>query len=61
MALANNEPIVFGVHAIASDCHGATIEQTPLKVCPKGFSQGNPNIILPLQEFDVACDWLEQP
>ena len=29
-------------------------------VHPEGFSRGNPNIIIPLQEFDATCDWLEQ-
>lgn len=32
----------------------------PAKVCPKDFSRGNPDIILPLQEFGVACYWLEK-
>ena len=60
MAPASDEPVVSSVHAIASDFHGAATEQMPSQVCAKGFSQGNPNKILPLQEFDAACDWLEQ-
>ncbi len=60
MALASGEPVVSGVHVVASICHGTASEQTLEQVCPEDFSRGNPNIILPLQEFDAACDWLEQ-
>lgn len=60
MALTSGEPVVSGVHVAASDCHGAASEQTPAQICPEGLSRGNPDIVLPLQEFDAACDWLEQ-
>ena len=61
MAPASSDPVVdTGVHVAASESHGATIEQTPLQICPEGFSRCNPDIILPLQEFDTTCDWLEQ-
>ena len=60
MSPASDEPVVSSVHTTASDYHGATIEQTPMQVCPEGFSRGNPDIILHLQEFDVECDWLEK-
>ena len=59
MALAKGDPVVSGVHAAASDCHGATSEQMPTQVCLESLSRGNPDIIFPLQEFDAACDWLE--
>ena len=60
MAPASGEPLVTGVHATTSDCHGASSEQATLQICTKGVSRGNPNIVLPLQEFDATCDWLEQ-
>ena len=56
MAPASSEPVVSSIHATASDCHATALEQTPSQVCLEGFSRGNPNIILPLQEFDAACD-----
>ena len=59
MAPASGDPVVIGVHATASDCHSA-FEQTPSQVRSKGFPWGNPDIILPLQEFDAACELLEQ-
>ena len=60
MALASGDPVVTGVHTAASDYHGASSEQMPLQVHLEGLPQGNPNIILPLQEFDATCDWLEK-
>ena len=60
MAPTSGDPIVTGVHATASDCHGASSEQMASQVCAEGFPWGNPDIILPLQEFDAACEWLEQ-
>ena len=59
MAPASGDPVVSGVHTTASDCHGVAFEQTPAQVCPEGLSRGNPDIVLPLQEFGAACDWLE--
>ena len=60
MAPNSGEPFVTSVHTTASDCHGASSEQATPQICAEGFPRGNPDIILPLQEFDDACDWLEQ-
>ena len=59
MASTNGDPVVSSVHIAASDYHGTASEQMPMQVCPECFSQVNPDIILPLQEFDATCDWLE--
>ena len=56
MAPASGDPFVSGVHATALDCHGAASEKMLAQVCREGLSRGNPDIVLPLQEFDVACD-----
>ena len=48
MASTNCDPVVDISACIAtSDSHGTSIEKT---------SQGNLDIILPLQEFDAACE-----
>ena len=60
MAWANGDPVVTSTHIAPLDCHCASSKQATLQVCAKGVSQGNPDIILPLQEFDATCDWLEQ-
>ena len=61
MALTSGDPIVdTNMHVAASESHATSIEQNSLQVCPESFSQGYYDIILPLQEFDVACDSLEQ-
>ncbi len=60
MALVWSDPVIdIGVHVAILKNHGASIKQTSLQIHPKGLSWGNPNIILPLQEFDTTCDWLE--
>ena len=61
MVPASCNPVVdTAIYVATLDSHGTSIEQTSSQVRPEGFSWGNPDIILPLQEFDVACDWLEQ-
>ena len=60
MALASGDPVVSSVHAVASDCHGASSKQMPTQVHSKILPRGNPDIILPLKVFDAACEWLEQ-
>ena len=59
MTLASSDPVVSSVHTATSDYHGTTLETIPMQVCPEGLSRGNLDIILPLQEFDAACDWFE--
>ena len=60
MALTSGDPVITSVHATTLDCHGASSEQTPSQVHPESLPRGNPDIILPLKEFDAACDWLEK-
>lgn len=61
MALASYDRAVdTSVHVVASEIHGASIQNMSLQVHPEGFSRRSPDIILPLQEFDSACEWLEQ-
>ena len=61
MSPTSYDPVVdTSVHDVSLERHGGFIEQTSLQVHPKGLPWGNIDIILPSQEFDVTCKWLEQ-
>lgn len=62
MAPVKFSPIVdVGAGVATSDPHGST-EQTPSQICYKSVSRGmsSPDVVLHVQDFDNAYDWLEK-
>ncbi|KAH9310532.1 hypothetical protein KI387_025567, partial [Taxus chinensis] len=62
MPLPSSNSVVSIVAGDSGASNGTTNEATQ-EVCPKGFSRGNlspPDVVLPIPEFNAACQWLEQ-